>query len=80
LIALPAAFDGLIEISKRVSPTCLISFERNRYSVPPSFANRPVSLQVYPDRLVVTTEGNILCEHTRIIQRSHKLPAKTVYD
>lgn len=28
---LPVAFDGFIEISKRVSPTCLISFERNRY-------------------------------------------------
>ena len=28
---------------KRVSPTCLISFERNRYSGPASFANRPVS-------------------------------------
>ncbi len=80
LMPLPVAFDGFIEISKRVSPTCLISFERNRYSVPASFANRPVSLRVYPDRLVVAAEGQILCEHTRIIQRSHKLPAKTIYD
>lgn len=80
LMPLPVAFDGFIEISKRVSPTCLISFERNRYSVPASFANRPVRLRVYPDRLVVAAEGHILCEHTRIIQRSHKLPAKTVYD
>jgi transposase len=80
LMPLPVAFDGFIEISKRVSPTCLISFERNRYSVPASFANRPVSLRVYPDRLVVAAEGHILCEHIRIIQRSHKQPAKTVYD
>ena len=80
LMPLPAAFDGFIELSKRVSPTCLISFERTRYSVPASFANRPVSLRIYPNRLVVAAEGNILCEHTRIIQRSHKLPAKTVYD
>ena len=50
---LPVAFDGFIELSKRVSPTCLISFERNRYSVPASFANRPVSLRIYPDQLVV---------------------------
>ena len=70
----------LIELGKRVSPTCLISFERNRYSVPASFANRPVSLRVYPDRLVVAAEGNILCEHVRVIQRSHHLPAKTIYD
>ena len=80
LMPLPPAFDGFIELSKRVSPTCLISFERNRYSVPASFANRPVSLRVYPDRLVVAAEGSILCEHGRIIQRSHKLPPRTIYD
>jgi hypothetical protein len=80
LMQLPPAFDGFVEHSKRVSPTCLISFERNRYSVPASFANRPVSLRVYPDRLVVAAEGNILCEHGRVIQRSHKLPPQTIYD
>jgi transposase len=80
LMQLPVAFDGFIELSKRVSPTCLISFERNRYSVPASFANRPVSLRIYPDRLVVAAEGNILCEHPRIIERSHHRPPRTVYD
>ena len=45
LMPLPPAFDGLVAQSKRVSPTCLISFDRNRYSVPASFANRPVSLR-----------------------------------
>jgi hypothetical protein len=80
LMPLPVAFDGFIELSKRVSPTCLISFERNRYSVPASFANRPVSLRVYPDRIVVAAEGQILCEHPRLIQRSHHLPPRTIYD
>ncbi len=80
LMPLPVAFDGFIELSKRVSPTCLISFERNRYSVPASFANRPVSLRIYPDRLVVAAEGNILCEHVRVIQRNHKLLPRTIYD
>jgi len=80
LMPLPVAFDGFVEVSKRVSPTCLISFERNRYSVPASFANRPVSLRVYPDRLVVAAEGNILCEHARVIQRNHTLPSRTIYD
>ena len=80
LMPLPPAFDGFVERSKRVSPTCLISFERNRYSVPASFANRPVSLRVYPDRLVVAAEGQILCEHERVIQRSHHLPPRTIYD
>jgi hypothetical protein len=58
----------------------LISFKRNRYSVPASFANRPVSLRIYPDRLVVAAVGNILCEHARVIQRSPHLPPKTIYD
>ena len=73
-------FDGFVEHSKRVSPTCLIAFERNRYSVPASFANHRVSLRVYPERIVVAAEGHILCEHARIIERSHHLPGRTVYD
>ncbi|SON56608.1 Transposase [Hartmannibacter diazotrophicus] len=80
LMPLPVAFDGFVELGKRVSPTCLISFERNRYSVPSSFANRPVSLRVYPDRLVLAAEGNVLCEHARVIQRGHHLPPRTIYD
>jgi transposase len=73
-------FDGFIEHTKRVSPTCLVHLERNRYSVPASFANRPVSVRVYPERIVVAAEGLILCEHRRIIERSHHLPGRTVYD
>ena len=38
--ALGRPFDGFVEHTKRVSPTCLVNFERNRYSVPASFANR----------------------------------------
>jgi transposase len=73
-------FDGFVEHTKRVSPTCLIAFERNRYSVPASFANRPVSLRVYPERLVIAAEGKVLCEHARIIDRSHHKPGRTIYD
>ncbi|MFM9973019.1 MAG: IS21 family transposase [Beijerinckiaceae bacterium] len=80
LMPLPLAFDGFVEQSKRVSPTCLITFERNRYSVPASFANRPVSLRVYPDRLVIAAEGQVLCAHERLIERSHNMPTRTIYD
>lgn len=58
------------EYPKRVSPTCLIHFDRNRYSVPASFANRPVSLRVYPERVVVAAEGQIVCEHARVFASS----------
>jgi transposase len=73
-------FDGFVEHTKRVSPTCLVHFERTRYSVPASFANRPVSLRIYPDRIVIAAEGQILCEHSRIIDRSHHTGGRTVYD
>jgi transposase len=73
-------FDGFVEYTKRVTPTCLVHLERNRYSVPASFANRPVSLRVYPDRIVVAAEGMVICEHHRIIDRSHDQPGRTVYD
>ncbi len=53
LMPLPTAFDGFVEMSKRVSPTCLITFDRNRYPVPASFANSPASLHIYPERLVM---------------------------
>ena len=59
LMPLGRAFDGFVEHTKRVSPTCLVHVEANRYSVPASFANRPVSLRVYPDRRVVVAEGQV---------------------
>jgi hypothetical protein len=58
----------------------LVTFERNRYSVPASFANRPVSLHVYPDRLVFVAEGRTVCTHARIIERSHRKPGRVIYD
>jgi len=80
LMPVSRSFDGFVEYTKRVSPTCLVHFDRTRYSVPASFANRPVSLRVYPDRVVVAAEGQIICEHSRIFNRSHEAPGHTVYD
>ena len=79
LMAVPAPFDGFVEYTKRVSPTCLINFERNRYSVPASFANRPVSLRVYADHLVIAAEGRIIAGHPRTIDRRHDF-SHTIYD
>jgi hypothetical protein len=73
-------FDGFVEHSKPVSSTCLISFERTRYSVPATFANQRVSLRIYADRLVVVAEGKVICEHQRVIERSHHGRGRTIYD
>ncbi|KQT54888.1 transposase [Aureimonas sp. Leaf454] len=80
LMPTPRPFDGFVEHTKRVSPTCLVHLERNRYSVPASFANRPVSLRVYPDRIVIVGEGQAICEHRRIFARSHDRQGQTIYD
>src|SRR6202522_3455730 len=81
LMPLSRPFDGFVEYAKRVSPTCLVHLDRNRYSVPASFANRPVSVRVYPERIVVVGEGQIVCEHRRVFARSHERKSTTtVYD
>jgi hypothetical protein len=80
LMPLSRPFDGFVEARKRVSPTCLVHLDRNRYSVPASFANRAVSLRIYPERIVIVAEGQVLCEHRRIIERSHDRQGKTIYD
>lgn len=72
LMPTPTAFDGFIEHTKRVTPTCLVHFERNRYSVPAAFANRYVSLRVYVDQLVMVAESVVVAEHQRIINRNHR--------
>lgn len=79
LMALPPPFDGYVEHIKRVSPTCLIHLERNRYSVPASFANRPVSVRLYADKIVIVAEGHVVAEHNRLINRDHK-KSVTVYE
>ena len=81
LMAVPAAFDGFVEFRKRVSSTCLIIHEQNRYSVPASFANRPVSLRAYADRLVIVAEAAVIATHERVFSRERKAGCgKTIYD
>ena len=77
---MPPPFNGFIEHTKRVSPTCLIAFERNRYSVPAAFANQAVSLRVYAERLVVVAEGCVLVEHRRLFAQGHGRAPQVLYD
>ena len=80
LMSSPAPFDGYIALTKRVSSTCLIAFDNNRYSVPAAFANRPVSLHIYADILVIIAEGQEVARHSRVFSRDHSARGKTIYD
>ncbi|MEO7199527.1 MAG: IS21 family transposase [Dokdonella sp.] len=74
-----APFDGFIEQTKRVTPTCLVHVDRSRYSVPASFASRPISVRLYHDRVVAVAEGQVIAEHARHIRRAHD-GGRTIFD
>jgi len=76
----PASFDGFVEHSKRVSSTCLVTFNNNRYSVPATFANRPISLRVYADHLIMVAETQVIADHERVFTRDHNQQGRTIYN
>ena len=80
LMPVPAPFDGFVEHTKSVSSTCLITHDHDRYSVPSSFANQPVSVRVYATRLAVVADARIVAEHERVFTRASTAIGKTVYD
>ena len=80
LMALPNPFDAFVEQTKRVTSTCLIHHEGNRYSVPASYANRAVSLHIYADKLVVAAEGQHIAEHERLFNTGRIHQGRTQYD
>ena len=53
MMPMTTPFDGYVEKSARVSSTCLVSVQRNRYSVPREFAGQRVSTRGYPNRVSV---------------------------
>jgi transposase len=75
LMPMPAAFDGYVEHPARVSSTCLVTVQRNRYSVPCDLAGAQVSVRLYPERVVVVADGAVVAEHRRAVDRDH-----VVYD
>jgi hypothetical protein len=84
LMALPAMFDGFAEREVRVSPTSLIHYERNRYSVDCHYTGKTVSVRAYADRIVMVADGKVVAEHIRSFDRErtffdpwHYVPALT---
>jgi hypothetical protein len=70
-----APFDGFHESEHAVTGTCLISFDRNRYSVMAKAARRTVQVRAYADRIVVRCGDEVVAEHPRYFGRD-----RTIYD
>ena len=70
-----APFDGFHESEHAVSGTCLISFDRNRYSVMSVAARRTVQVRAYADRIVVRCGEEVVADHARFFGRN-----RTIYD
>ena len=66
LMPMPAAFDGYVEESARVSSTCLVSLAKNRYSVPCEFAGQMVSTRLYPTTVKIVAADAVVAEHRRL--------------
>ena len=73
LRAVPAPFDGYAEKSARISATCLVNFERNRYSVESRYVGQVASVHAYAERIVVVCGGEIIGEHPRCFERGRTL-------
>ena len=60
-----APFDGYVEHMVRVSSTCLVVLDRNRYSVPAAFAGRAVSVRSTAAEVRIVADGAVIAVHTR---------------
>lgn len=75
LMPCPAPFNGYIEQPLTVSPTSLIFYQRNRYSVPCEWINKIVSLRAYPAHLLVVGPEGETVSLKRCFERD-----QTIYD
>jgi transposase len=71
---LPAIpFDTDEVVSAVVSPHARIAFDGNRYSAPPRFVRRPITVRANRDELRLLHEGQVVAQHVRSYQRGQLL-------
>lgn len=69
LMPMPSVFDGYVEFVARVSSTCLITADRNRYSVPCAYANQKISVRQYAGRIEAYADDVRVAAHDRLLDR-----------
>ena len=70
LMPMVAAFDSYVEALGKVSSTCLVSFDRNRYSVPCELVGQLVSVRIYPERIAIVAHDRVVASHERSCERN----------
>ena len=68
-----APFDGFHTTEHAVTGTCLISFDRNRYSVMARAVRCAVQVRAYADRIVVRLGDEVVAEHRRFFGRDRMI-------
>ena len=75
LMPMVAPFDGYVETIGKVTSTCLVNVDRNRYSVPCEWVGQIVSVRLYPERIDLVAHDTVVASHMRAFERD-----KTRYD
>jgi hypothetical protein len=75
LVRCTGTFDGFRTVTAAVSKTCLVNFDKNKYSVAAKAVGRPVDIYAYADRIVIRQDGEIVGEHERCFGKT-----QTIYD
>ena len=70
LMPMVAPFDGYVETLGKVSSTCLVIFDRNRYSAPCELVGQVVSIRVYPERIDLAAHDAVVASHLRSFERN----------
>lgn len=60
-----ACFDGYVEHLARVSSTCLVRVDRNRYSAPAAFAGQVVSVRTSAQEVRMVADEQTIARHPR---------------
>ena len=55
---------------RKVSSTCLVIEDRNRYSVPCELVGQKVSIRIYPERIDFAAHDAIVASHARCFERN----------
>ena len=71
MMPMPTPFDGYVTDQVKVSGTCLVSVQCNRYSVPCEWAGKQVNYRIYPTQICVVAGGSIVATHERLTERGN---------